>query len=67
MYPNLKAEMARNGFTISTLARELGIRPATLSDKLDGKTGFTLEQGFRIKLILGVDMPLEILFEKAAA
>ena len=33
----LKAEMARNGFTTKKLAEELGIHPVTLSNKINGK------------------------------
>ena len=39
----LKAEMARNGFTTKKLAEELGIHPVTLSNKINGKTEFTCD------------------------
>ncbi len=63
MFCNLNAEMARKSITITYLAKELGITPTTLSLKLNGKSDLTLKQAFRIKCILGVDIPLETLFE----
>ena len=35
MFPNLKAEMARQGITNEKLAESLGINPATMSAKLN--------------------------------
>lgn len=64
MYPNLKAEMARAGYTITKLAELMGMRIATLSQKLAGKYHLTLTEAKKIKKILGVDMPLEVLFEE---
>lgn len=36
-YPNVRAEMARNGTTVDKLAKLMGISATTLSDKLNGK------------------------------
>lgn len=62
MFCNLNAEMARKKVTISYLAEQLDITPTTLSMKLNGKSELSLKQAFQIKHILGVDIPLEVLF-----
>lgn len=62
MYPNLRAEMARLKFTAAELAEKLNITNSTFSLKLNGKSDFTLEEAFMIKELLGVDMPIEMLF-----
>lgn len=64
MYRNLKAEMARKDMSITDLAKELGFTSANLSKKLSGKVVLTFGDAKRIKSILGVDMPLEELFEE---
>lgn len=64
MFRNLNAEMARNGITGEYLARKLGITQTTLSLKLNGKSELSLKQAAEIKSILGVDLPLEVLFAK---
>lgn len=48
----LKAEMARSGLTIKKLAEKLGIHPATLSNKINGKTEFTCDEIMKIGEIL---------------
>ena len=62
MYKNLKAEMARAGITQQEMARRLGMTPATLSLKLNGKAKFSLSDANLIKTALGVDIPLDELF-----
>lgn len=64
MYPNLRAEMAREKITWSKLAEILHVRPATLTWKNQGKTSFTLDEAFEIKTALGTDLPLEELFKR---
>lgn len=65
MYPNVRAEMARQGLTLESLARELDITIGTLSQKLNGKYSFTLKEAKKVKEKLRVDIPLEVLFEEA--
>lgn len=67
MYPNLRAEMARNKITASELAEKLGITISTMSMKLNGKSDFSLKEALKIRAILGTDMPTEVLFEIDAA
>lgn len=62
MYGNLKAEMARRDVTITELAKVLRVRIGTVSVKIR-KGKFTLAEAVKIKKHLGVDMPLEELFE----
>lgn len=65
MYSTLKAEMARKSVTIKNLAESLGKREATISNKINGKSDFTLSEAKEIKEILSVEMPLDELFNKA--
>lgn len=64
MFPNLKAEMARKGMTMSELAKKTGMTLQKMSCRMNGKVEFTYSEAYLIKQALGVDLPLEILFEK---
>ena len=64
MFPNLRAEMARKNVTGNELAAYLNIRPATFSDKKNGKSEFTFSEAQMIRAYLGAPVPLEVLFEK---
>ena len=64
MYRNLNAEIARNGLTKMDLAKYLGVRSATVYDKMKGKYSFTLDEAFRIKKKFFPDLELEYLFER---
>lgn len=66
MYPNCKAELARQGINLETLAKVLGRTLTTVSQKLNGKYPLTLKEAKAIKNFLKVDMPLEELFEEAS-
>lgn len=66
MYPNVKAEMARNGITLEMLAKPLDITPSTLSKKLNGHFPLTLNEAKTIKDVIKADQPLEKLFEEAS-
>lgn len=63
MYRNLEAELARRNITKTKVAKELGINLGTLSLKLNGKNKLTLPEAIKIKAILGVNMPIEYLFD----
>lgn len=63
-YPNLRAEMARRSVKGYELAAALGIRQATLSAKLNGKSEWTLDESKAVKSFIGTAMPLELLFKK---
>ena len=67
MYPNVRAEMARNNFTQLDVVSELQKRGftmvvPTLSAKLNRKYEFTFGEAVAIKDILKTKLPLEELF-----
>ena len=64
MYSNLLAEMARCNITRQRLSALLDINNGTLSQKLNGKSDFTLPQAFAIKRLLDTDLPIDVLFAK---
>lgn len=67
MYPNLNAEIARAGITRTELAKRACMSDSALSLKMSGKVKFTFDETMRIKDAIGVDLPLEELFEKREA
>lgn len=62
MYPNLRAELARKGATLTKVAEYLGINISTLSQKYNGKSEWSFREVIAIKKFLGTTMPLEELF-----
>ena len=64
LFPNLRAEMARAGLTTKQLAVLAEIPYGTLAQRLSGRFDFTFGETLRIKAALGVDMPVEVLFQK---
>lgn len=64
MYPNVRAELARKGATLTKLAEYLGINLSTLSLKFNGKSEWSFAEVLKVKEFLGTDMPLEKLFEE---
>lgn len=65
MYPNLRAELTRKGLTMSEFAKRIGMSPQSLSCRMNGQRNFTYAEALLIKKELGVDIPLEILFDEA--
>lgn len=65
MYSNVKAELARRNLTVVDLSNMTGIRYQTLVDKINGKYPLMLDEAKKIKEALGVDIPIEELFERA--
>lgn len=66
MYRNLKAEMAREGILSKDIAVFLGVREATISDKLNGKYRFYYDEAYSIKKHFFPNCELEYLFYKPA-
>ena len=66
-YPNLRAEIARRGMTVTSFAQKCGIPVATFHDKINDKSSFTLEEARNIRNTLGADMTIDDLFEKETA
>ena len=65
MYNNLRAEIARKGVTMIELAQQTGMSVQRLSRKMNQRSGrgFLFSEALAIKKALGVDIPLETLFE----
>lgn len=66
VFPNLEAEMARSGVQRKDLAEKLGVRAATIYDKLNGKYPFTLDEASMIKEFFFPNFSLDYLFSKEA-
>jgi lambda repressor-like predicted transcriptional regulator len=64
MYSNVKAELARKNESLIDLSKQTGIRYQSLVDKINGKYPITFEEAKKIKSALGLDIPLEELFEQ---
>ena len=62
MFPALRAEMARENVRVADLAAAVGVRPATMSLKMNRKFPFTLEEAILIKARLRTGIPIEDLF-----
>lgn len=45
----IKGELVKKGISQTDVAKELGIHPNTLSNKLEGFTSFTIDEAFQIK------------------
>lgn len=63
MYHNLRAEMARHNLKIKDLAEGLGVRHATISDKLRGRSRFYYDEALAIRNAFFPGCTLEHLFE----
>lgn len=63
MYKNVRVELVRKNMTMVELSNATGIRYQTLSEKLRGNSDLSLKEAVSIKTALGVDMPLEVLFD----
>lgn len=64
VYPNVRAEFARNRLTLQQVSQQMNMRLATLSIKLKNGT-ITVSEAKSLKKILKTDMSLEELFEEA--
>lgn len=64
IYPNLRAEMAKQGISQAELADKLGRGKPTMSLKLNGKAPITLDEALSIKKALKTRLSLEALFTR---
>ena len=64
MFPNLKAEMARQNINMRDLSKLTGIAYQTLYAKMTGKSDILLSHCMKIKNALGNDLTLDYLFVK---
>ena len=63
MYSNLRAEMARQSLSLVDLSKMTGIKYQTLANKISGKQPMSLRDAKTIKSALGVEIPIDELFE----
>ena len=59
----LKSYMALHGRTIVSLAESVGITSKTMSEKINGKSDFTVKEAKLITELLEIENPLEIFFD----
>ena len=63
---NLKAEMAKCGVTVEAIAEVLKIHRNSASNKINGKSSFTIEEAFEIKTVFFPTLSLDYLFANSA-
>lgn len=63
-YSNLKAEMARRGITIESIAQLLGIHRNSAANKVNGKNQFTIQEAFDIQKTFFPDLEAQYLFDR---
>ena len=66
-YRNIRAEMARNGETLGSLAQKTGMSKDTLSRKLNGEAAFKLEEAVRLQQAAFPEQELSYLFAEIFA
>ena len=62
MYYILERELKRSNITRERLAKIIGTSTSTVSEKMNGKTEFKLDEFQKIKKALGSPLPLDELF-----
>lgn len=62
MYLNLKHELRSCQITQAQISELLGVREATVSDKINGKSRFTVDEALRVKKTFFPKYDLEYLF-----
>ena len=63
-YPRLEAEIVRRGIRKQEIYDKLGIDRSSLTNKLNGRCPFTIEQALLIWKKWFSDIPINELFEK---
>jgi len=63
LYPNLEAEMKRNGINNDDIAKALDKSPRAIQDKRSGRTQFTLQEARMIKTKLFPNIDFDYLFK----
>lgn len=66
MYLNLKKEMDRNGVTMEDISRTLDIHRNTVSNKINGNTPLSIEEGMIIRNTFFEYADFQYLFKKTA-
>lgn len=62
MYRHIESRMALLGMKKRDLANEISMPYSTLTEKMKGKTKFTLDEALSIKMALGAEESVEELF-----
>lgn len=65
-YCNLKAEMARHGIKSKDIAEVLKLSEKSISNKITGKSEFTIPEAMGIKKHFFQDKTIDYLFDKSA-
>lgn len=63
-YPVLRATMAFSGVTVNAITKATGIQYRTFQRRLNGECDWPLRDCIAVKEFLGVNLPVEVLFEK---
>lgn len=63
MFPNLRAEIARQRLTMADVAEAIGMSVTHFSLKMNGKYTFSLTEAVKIKKYLKCNLTLEELFQ----
>lgn len=66
MYLNLKKEMERNGISIEDISKSLNLHRNTVSNKLNGTTPLSIEEGIQIRNTFFDYADFQYLFKKTA-
>lgn len=67
MYGKAKGLMTERRLTLKMVASKMKIGISTLSQKLNGKSPFTLNEAKKFKEVVGTDLSLEELFTTEAS
>lgn len=63
-YRNLKGELAKNNISNTQVAEALGVHINTITNKLEGRSSFSIEEAFKIKSCLLPSCDLYYLFAR---
>ena len=63
-YPVLRSVMEYSGITVNDITKATGIQYRTFQRRLNGECDWPLRDCIAVKQFLGVDMPMEKLFER---
>ena len=63
-YPNLAGEIARRGVKKAAISRHLGISDKSFSNKMSGRSPFTLCEATAIQHHFFPDVSMDVLFAK---
>lgn len=65
LFPNLKAEMARQGLSGKKVAKGIGVSDKTFSNKMLGISEFTRDEMFKLRDMFFKGKTMEYLFERS--